>query len=410
MLSLEFIKNHPQIVEENLQRRGVKVNLDQVLALDQKRRGLISVTEKLQSERNQGSKENLDSQERTKGKELKKTIKENLNRLKEIEENLNKILLNLPNLLQKEVPDGKEGTVLRTIGEKTKFDFVNKSYLDLNENLDLIDIPRAVKVAGPRFTYLKREAVLLEFALIHFALDTVLSKNFIPILPPMMIQPSIMESLGYGGLAKQDTYCIEKDNLNLIGTSEHSMGAMYQNEILEEKSLPQRFIGFSTCFRREAGSYGKDIKGIIREHQFDKLEMFSFCHPDRSSEEHGLLVDIEEELMQKLKLPYRVVRLGSQDLSASSSMTLDIETWFPSEDKYRETHSCSNCTDYQARGLGIRYRSPGQKPDFVHTLNGTAFAIGRMLIAILENYQQKDGSVKVPTILQPYLNFKEIRR
>jgi len=410
MLSLEFIKNHPQDVKKNLQKRGVQVNIEQILVLDKKRRGLISATEKLQSQRNQVSKENIDPLERAKGKKLKGEIKENLDQLKEIETSLNKILLRLPNILQKEVPSGEKGSIVKTIGTKTQFDFAHKSYLDLNKNLDLIDIPRAAKIAGARFVYLKREAVLLEFALIHFVLDTVLPKNFVPILPPAMIKPSIMEALGYGDLAGQDTYLLEKDHLNLIGTAEQSIGAMYQNEILDGKTLPQRFIGFSTSFRREAGSYGRDVKGIMREHQFDKLEMFSFCHPSLSSQEHELFVSLEEELMQKLKLPYQIVRLGSKDLCAASSMTFDIETWIPSENKYRETHSCSNCTDYQARGLNIRYRSPGQKPDFVHTVNGTAFAMGRILIAILENYQQKDGSVKVPMALQPYLNFKEIKR
>ncbi len=410
MLSLEFIRNYPQEVRENLRKRKVRVDLEKILKQDEKKRQLITAISKLQNQKNTLSQKELRLEEREKGRKLKAKIKEKQEQLKEIESELQPLLSSLPNLLQKEVPEGEEGIVLRTAGKKPSFNFPPKSYLELNEKLDLIDIERAAKIAGSRFAYLKREAVLLEFALVHFALDILQPKGFVPIIPPMMIKPSIMEALGYSGLAQQDIYLLEKEQFNLIGTAEHSLGAMYQNEVLDLSSLPQRFAGFSTCFRREAGSYGQDVKGLMREHQFDKLEMFSFSPPNSSSEEHKFLVKTEEEMMQKLALPYQVVRLGSQDMAASSSITIDIETWIPSENRYRETHSCSNCTDYQARGLNIRYRSPRKKPEFLHTLNGTAFAIGRTLIAILENYQQKDGSIKVPAVLQKYLGFREIRR
>ncbi len=410
MLSFDFLKNNYDLVQKNLRQRGVSVDLKKILQLDEERRKVITATELLQKQRNILSKKKPGEKGREEGKKLKKEIKTNLDQLKEIQEELDPLLLSLPNLLQDPVPEGEEGTVIKQVGKIPHFSFPFKSYLELNKTLDLIDIPRATKIAGARFAYLKREAVLLELALIHFTLDNVLPYNFVPILPPLMIKPEIMEALGYGGLAKQDTYLVEKDHLNLIGTSEHSIGGMYKDEILEEKTLPQRFIGFSTCFRREAGSYGRDVKGIIREHQFDKLEMFSFCLPEKSPEEHQLLRHIEEELLQKLKLPYQVRILGAKDMAASSSMTVDLETWIPSENRYRETHSCSNCTDYQARGLNTRYRSKKGKIEFVHTINGTAFAIGRILIAILENYQQKNGGILIPEVLQPYLHIKEIRR
>ena len=410
MLSLEFIRNHPQEVKENLRKRKNLADLEKILKQDKEKRQLVTALSQLQNQRNILSQKQLSLEAREKGKELKLEIKQKEKQLREIEVELQPLLLSLPNLLQEEVPEGEKGIVLRTVGKKPLFNFPPQSYLELNQKLDLIDIERAAKVAGSRFTYLKKEAVFLEFALIRFTLDILQPKGFIPILPPMMIKPSIMEALGYGGLAQQDLYLLEKDQLNLIGTAEHSLGAMYQNEILDLSSLPQRFVGFSTCFRREAGSYGQDVKGIIREHQFDKLEMFSFSSPDSSSEEHKFLIKTEEEMMQKLALPYQVVRLGSQDIAACSSITTDIETWIPSENRYRETHSCSNCADYQARGLNIRYRSPGKTPKFLHTLNGTAFAIGRTLIAILENYQQKDGSVKIPAALQKYLDFRKIKR
>jgi seryl-tRNA synthetase len=410
MLSLEFIRENPQIVEKNLQKRKVKVDLGKIQKEDQKRRRLINSLGKLQNEKNILSQEKISPVTREKGKKLKIQIKDKQKQLKEVEQELSTLLLSLPNILQEEVPEGEEGIVLRKFGEKPKFTFLPKSYLELNEKLNLIDTQRAAKVAGSRFAYLKGEMALLEFALIRFTLDFLQPKGFLPILPPVMIKPSIMESLGYGGLAQQDIYFLEKDNLNLIGTAEHSLAAMYQEEILDPSSLPQRLVGFSTCFRREAGSHGKDVKGIMREHQFDKLEMFSFSKPESSKEEQAFLLKNEEEMLQALGLHYQVVRLGSQDMAACSSMTIDIETWIPSEKRYRETHSCSNCTDYQARGLNIRYRTPDGKTDFLHTLNGTAFAIGRILIAILENYQQEDGSIKIPTALQKYLNFQEIKR
>ena len=281
--------------------------------------------------------------------------------------------------------------------------------MELSQKLDLIDIKRAVKIAGARFAYLKREAVFIEFALINLVFNELTKEGFVPVLPPVMIRPEMAWGMGYLEQEdKKEAYFLPIDNLYLAGTSEQTIGTMHANEIFREEELPKRYLAFSTCFRREAGSYGKDTKGIFRVHQFDKIEMFSFCKPEDSQKEHKFLLAQQEKLMKLLKIPYQVVKLCSGDLARPSAMTYDIEAWFPSENRYRETHSTSNCTDFQARRLNIRYRrNKDKKLYFVHTLNATGFAIGRILIAIIENYQQKDGSIKVPPVLQKYLGNKK---
>ena len=346
--------------------------------------------------------------------------------LKQLQEEFNDLMRQIPNLPLENVPVGKnekENVVLREIGEKPEFNFTPKDYLEISEKLDLIDVKRAAKVSGSRFGYLKGGAALIEFALINLAFET-LSKdynpptalpaeggapNFIPVIPPVMLKPELMEGMGYVERGREEIYYLKKDKLYLVGTSEQSIGAMHADEIFEEKVLPKRYLGFSTCFRREAGAYGRDTKGILRVHQFDKAEMFSFCRPEKSQEEHQFFLKMEEKLMKALKIPYRVVQICSGDLGDPAAAKYDIEAWLPGQNQYRETHSTSNCTDYQARRLNIRYRdSKTEKPEFVHTVNGTAYAIGRTLIAIIENYQQKDGSIKVPNVLQKYTRFKKI--
>jgi len=298
---------------------------------------------------------------------------------------------------------------MKNVGIRTKFSWKAKNYMELAEALDIIDVQRAAKVSGTRFGYLKGGVVMLEFALIQLAFDVLLKQGFIPIVPPVMIKAEMAKGMGYlEQLGKEEAYYLPEDDLYLVGTSEQSLGTMHANEVFNEKDLPRRYAGFSTCFRREAGSYGKDVKGILRVHQFDKIEMFSFCKPEDSVKEHKLLLSLEEKLMKLLKIPYRVVQVCSGDLSMPSVATYDIESWMPGQNQYRETHSTSNCTDFQARRLNIRYRSKNGI-EFVHMLNGTAFAIGRTLIAIIENYQQKDGSVKVPIALQKYIKIKEIK-
>jgi seryl-tRNA synthetase len=277
-------------------------------------------------------------------------------------------------------------------------------YLELTEEQGMIDIQRAAKVSGSRFGYLVGGIAELEFALIQYAQSVILDQGFTMIVPPVMVKEESMEAMGYlNGGGEDETYHFAKDKLYLVGTSEQSVGPMHRDEVFREEDLPKRYLSFSTCFRREAGSYGKDTKGIIRVHQFDKLEMFSFTLPEHSEQEHENFLRIEEQLMQGLELPYRVVKLCTGDISWPSARTYDIETWMPGQGVYRETHSSSTTTDYQSAMLNIRVQRGNGKRELVHMLNGTAFAIGRIIIAIIENYQQPDGTIRIPDVLQPWM-------
>jgi len=419
MLDIKFIREHPDIIKNGCKTKQVKVDIDKLLEVDKKRRETLQALEDMRAQKNKASKEiSQTKNEKEKQKiilkmqELDKNSDRLTKDLKELEKKFNDLMCQIPNLPLDDVPVGKDerdNVVLREWGKKTKFDFKPKNYLELAEKLDLIDVKRAAKISGTRFGYLKREAALLEFALINFAFDTLIREGFIPVIPPVMIKSEM--AIGMGFIQQTDdeeAYYLPKDDLYLTATSEQSLGTMHAGETFEEPNLPSRYIGFSTCFRREAGSYGKDTKGIFRVHQFDKIEMFSFSKPEDSIKEHQFFLELEEKLMQALKIPYRVVQMCVGDLGFPTAVKYDIEAWLPSENRYRETHSTSNCTDFQARRLNIRYQDKSGKLNFVHTINGTAFAIGRTLIAIIENYQQKDGSILVPEILQKYLSFKKI--
>jgi len=419
MLDIKFIREKPDIVKDGCRKKQVKVDIDKLLEVDKKKRETLRALEDISAQKNKASKQisraKTEKEKRKiilETKELDKNSDRLNKNLKELEIKFNNLMYQIPNLPLDGVPfgkDEKENVVLREVGDKTKFSFKPKDYLELAERLDLIDVKRAAKVSGTRFGYLKKEAALLEFALINLAFDTLTKQNFIPIIPPVMTKEEIARGMGYvEQLDQEEAYFLNRDKLFLVGTAEQSIGPYFADEILAEKDLPRRFLGFSTCFRREAGSYGKDTKGIFRVHQFDKIEMFSFCRPEDSRKEHLFFLEIEEKLMQLLKIPYRIVQMCTGDLGFPTAAKYDIEVWLPSENRYRETHSTSNCTDFQARRLNIRYRDKSKKLDFVHTINGTVFAIGRMLIAIIENYQQKDGSIKVPEVLQKYLKFKRI--
>jgi len=412
MLDIKFIRENPALVKEGCRKKQVKVDINKLLELDEKKRELLQKVEQLRHRINEISSEKPAEELIEEGRKIKVELKELERNLKEIEKEFNDLMLQIPNLPSSDVPEGKdesENVALREWGKIPKFDFKPKDYLEIGEALDLIDIKRAAKTSGTRFGFLKREAVLLEFALINLALENLLKEGFIPLVPPALIKPEMIKAMGYVERGREEIYFIEKDNLYLIGTSEQIIGPMHSEEIFEEKDLPKRYVGFSSCFRREAGSYGKDTRGIFRVHQFDKVEMFSFCRPENSKKEHEFLLSLEEKLMQKLEIPYRVVQMCTGDLGDPAAAKYDIEAWFPCQNKYRETHSTSNCTDFQARRLNIRYKdSKTNKLEFVHTLNGTAIAMGRTILAILENYQQKDGSVKIPKVLQKYLGFKKI--
>lgn len=402
MIDIKLIRENPKEVKKGVEAKGVKVDVDAILKLDENRRELQTELDTLR--RGRHDKE----ADRETAKKQKDEIKIKEVELKKLAEKLDKLVMGLPNLPRPDVKPGKteaDNEVIKTVGEPPKFNFEPKDYLELAKYHDLIDMERAAKVSGSRFGYLKNEAVLLEFALIQYGLHLMLKNNFIPVVPPVLVGEKAMAGMGYlehGG--EDETYHFKDEKLYLVGTSEQSVGPMHMDETLLEKDLPRRYVAFSNCFRREAGSYGKDTKGILRVHQFDKLEMVVLTTPDKSDEEHELLLSLEEQLMQGLMLPYQVVKMCTADLGDPAARKYDIETWIPSENKYRETHSCSTTTDFQSRRLNIRYKSADGKPQFVHMLNGTVFAIGRTLIAIFENYQQADGTIEVPKVLQPYMN------
>lgn len=416
MLDIKFIRQNPNLVKEAAEKKGFFVNINEILELDRKKRKLQTEIERIRAFKNKISQrlKNLKEKEEILklAKEEDKKEEKLKKEFKEINEKLKELLLKIPNLPLPNVPvgkDEKDNVVLREVGEKPQFDFAPRDYLLLSQELDLIDIMRAGKISGSRFAFLKRESVFLEIALLRYVFELLTKEGFLPILPPVLLKKEIMRGTGY--LEHKDieeVYFIEKDNLFLAGTAEQPLLAMHANEILKEKDLPLRYVGFSTCFRREAGSWGKETWGIFRVHQFDKIEMFSFTKPDDSQKEHQFFLKLQEKIMQDLKIPYRVVQICSGDLGFPAAEKYDIEAWFPSKKTYLETHSTSNCTDFQARRLNIRYKRKDGKLEFVHTVNGTAIAIGRILISIFENYQQKDGSIKVPEILKKYLSFEKI--
>lgn len=426
MLDIKFIREQPEKVKEALQKRNVKFDLGAFLWLDETRRSKIKEVDDLRAGHNQISEQVSRSSggERERMIEQSRDLKARLDTAErdraDLEERFVALLYQLPNIPFDDVPAGKDerdNVVVREVGEKSQFGFKPRDYMEIAGVLDLIDTERAAKVSGSRFGYLKREAVLLEFALVQYAFDALMRKGFIPVVPPVIIRKEIMKGMGYIDSEKdcEERYFLEKDKQVLVGTSEQSIVPMHADEILSENSLSLRYVGFSTCFRREAGSYGKDTHGILRVHQFNKVEMVIFSTFRESRKEHELMVQSEEELMQGLGIPYRVVALCTGDLSQPSAATFDIEAWLPGQNggqgQYRETHSSSNTTDFQARRLGIKVQSRNGSTEFVHILNGTVFAIGRMLIAILENYQQEDGSVRVPEALQKYMGgMREIRK
>jgi len=419
MLDIKLIRQNPEKVKEGCRNKNAQVDIDRLLEVDGKRRETIQALDDMRAQKNKASKEipNLkDDKEKNKLILEMRELDGNSDRLKEnlknLEEELEKLVLSVPNLPLDDVPigkDEKENVLLREVGKRTEFKFEPKSYLEIAEKLDLIDVKRAAKVSGSRFGYIKNQLALLELALINLAFDLLVKQGFKIVIPPVMIKPQMMKNMGYVERGGEEIYYLEKDEMYLVGTSEQSVGPMHSDEVLGEKELPLRYAAFSTCFRREAGAYGKDTKGILRVHQFDKIEMFSFCHPEKSKEEHKFLLKTEEKLMQSLEIPYHVLEICTGDLGDPAAAKYDIEAWIPLENRYRETHSTSNCNDFQARRLNIKYRdSKTNNLEFVHTLNGTAFAIGRTLIAVIENYQQKDGSILVPKALQKYLSFKKI--
>ncbi len=387
--------------QKQLKRKGYKGSLKKVANLAKAHFASIPIIDNLRAGQNVAAKErNIE-----RGKELSLELDKLEIGHKDTEKKLKKLWEAIPNIPFADVPDGGEndGKVIATVGEPPKI--INpKDHVELGAALDLIDVERGAKAAGSRFYYLKNQAVELEFALIRYVWDILSQKGFRFLMVPQLLSEKAMSAGGYLGKAKAEVYKTP-DDLYLIGTSEQSMLAYHLDEIID---APKRYTSFSTCFRREAGSYGKDVKGIIRTHQFDKVEMFSFVQPNKSEEEFELLVATVEKIIGDLEIPYRKVLLAAGDMSMASAKTIDFECWLPSQNCYRETHSISNCSDWQARRGNIRYRLD-DKTDYVHTLNGTAMAIGRFLAVLLENHQQPDGSIKIPKALQAYTGFNEIK-
>lgn len=423
MLDIKFVRKNPLAVKDNLVRRGdpEKVKwVDDLLEYDRNWRKLTLEANKLREKQNRITeeiarlkKEGRDVTEKLKeAKAIPSKIKQMERAAQEYKEKVDYILLRLPNLMHESVPAGKDendNVEVRRWGKIPEFDFLPKDHIDLALNLGLIDLERAAKVAGARFYYLKGELVQLNYAIIKFALDFIVGKGFALFQPPYMLKRKPLE----GAVALSDfedtIYKVEDEDLYLLATSEHALLALHMDEILDGKDLPLRYSGVSPCFRKEAGTHGRDTKGIFRVHQFEKIEQFTFCKPENSWDEHEGLIANAEEIFQKMGLPYRVVNVCSGDLGTVAAKKYDLEVWLPGQRKYREVASCSNCTSYQAVRSNIRYRDrPGEPAKFVHTLNSTLVATERALIAILENYQQKDGSISVPKVLVPYMGIEKI--
>ncbi|MFH1412828.1 MAG: serine--tRNA ligase [bacterium] len=419
MLDIKFIRENPHLVKQNNDNRGVMVDIDRLLQLDDEKRKIQGQLQQLQAKRNIKSKIKPSDSEIEEMKQASGQIKQIENNLIIINDELIQLLIMIPNLAHKSVKvssNEEDNVVMEEVGKTAKFKFKPKDHLELAVKLDLIDMERGAKVAGAKFYFLKNELALMEQALVQYALDIITKMSYMPMMTPDLAKTGIIEKLGYSPRGEStQVYNIKDSDLSLIGTSEITLGAYHADELLE--GLPKRYVAVSHCFRTEAGTYSKYSKGIFRVHQFTKVEMFAYTKPDESEKIHNEMLAIQKEIFKGLGIPYRVVDHCTADLGNPSARTFDLEAWLPGkpnkdegEGGWAEITSCSNCTDYQARGLNIKYKTMDGK-DYVHTLNGTGIAVPRAIIAILENYQQADGSVEVPKALRPYLNnLKVIKR
>jgi seryl-tRNA synthetase len=412
MIDLKFLRENPDLVRASQTGRGEDAKIvDDVLALDVKRREAINIFEALRAEQNTLSKQ-VASAKGDEKSALLENAKELAIRVKtadtlrgEIEVQANSAALKLSNILDSGAPIGGEAdfVIIEHVGTPREFnDFPARDHVELGKLLGAIDTERGAKVSGSRSYYLTGVGALLEFALVNYAISSAVKAGFIPVIPPVLVNPPAMEGTGFLGQAAENVYHLEKDDMYLVGTSEVPLAAFHMDEILAAEKLPLRYAGYSTCFRREAGTYGKDTRGIIRVHQFDKVEMFSFCHPNEVAAEHQRLLQWEKDFLNSMEIPYRVIDVASGDLGSSAVRKFDIEAWIPTQNAYREVTSTSNCTEFQARRLNIRFKE-GYKTAPVATLNGTLVAIPRMIVAILENHQNADGTVSVPAALHPFL-------
>jgi seryl-tRNA synthetase len=413
MLDSRLLRDEPELIRRSLDRRGSNLDLDALIDLDARYRAALQEAEELRSRQKEAGREiaALEGDAKQRAIDgvsgLAEQVKQMTAEADRLGEEFRLAWLEVPNLVAEDAADGhteEDAVEVRRHGEGLT---EGADHATLGSRLDIIDTERAAKVSGSRFGYLKGKGAMLEFALVRWAMDHLVAEGFVPMIPPVLVKEAALEGTGFFPEAREQVYEVPKDELFLVGTAEVPLAAYHMDEILDPETLPLRYAGFSTCFRREAGTYGKDTAGIFRVHQFDKVEMFVFIEPEVSAEEHERMLAVEEKLVRELEVPYRVVNIAAGDLGASAAKKYDIEAWFPSEGRYREITSCSNTTDFQARRLRVRVR--GESGNYVaHTLNGTACAVGRTILAILENHQQVDGSVRIPDALQAYTGFDVI--
>ena len=420
MLDMALVRNNPEIIQQMLKKRHLKYPFNNLIILDKERRRLVSSIQDLKHERNRVSseiaimkKQNMDVSEKIlEMKHISELITSGDMKTRELDNQISNMVNDLPNITSDSVPDGlgeDDNVVLRKSGVIPTFDFEPKDHIDIVQNLGLINFEQASKVSGARFYFLKGDLVRLNYALINYALDFLYKKGWILIQPPYMLKKEAIK----GSIILSDfedvIYKIENEDLYLIGTSEHAIASMHMNEVLTGDELPLRYAGISPCFRKEVGAHGRDTKGIFRVHQFEKVEQFIFSKPENSSIEFENMMKNSEAFFNELRIPFRIVSLCGGELGKVSSKTYDLEAWFPSQKKYMEVVSCSNCTDYQARGLLVKYRNkPHESSNFVHTLNSTLVATERTLIAIMENYQMENGSIVIPKVLRPFIDGMDI--
>ena len=401
MLDPAILKDNLEVLESNISRRNLEIDVNHLISLNEERKSLRFNAEQKRSQQKELGKQiaNADENEKedllNKASELSNEVKLLFEQVDQKDEEFLNLWVKIPNLISKTSPDGKsdeDNLEIKKVGNVKEIPNP-KDHLEIASKLNLIDVEKASEVSGSRFAYLFGDLVKIEFNLVSWALNKLSEKGFTPTVPPVLVRENALYGTGFFPDDAEQVYEIPNDDLYLVGTSEVPLAALHTNEIINMEDLPIRYAGFSTCFRREAGTYGKDTTGIFRVHQFDKVEMFSFCNPEKSEEEHEFILSVEEELLQSLEIPYRVVDVCAGDLGASAAKKYDIEAWIPSQNTYREVTSCSNTTSFQARRLNIRAKSEGET-SILHTLNGTAIAVGRILIALIENNQTEDGKVE----------------
>ena len=412
MLDIRALRDDPAPFREGLGRRGLAQAVDDLLAADETRRSLTAKVEDLRARQNKAGKDIGRAQGADRDRliaevaEVSAALKALEPQLADAESRLTTLLAQTPNVPHASSPDGftdDDAIEVRRHGEPRVFDFPVKDHVALGTDLGILDTDRGARTSGSRFVYLMGDLVFVEFALVRYAMDILAAEGFTPVIPPVLVREEAMYGTGFLPTDAANLYVTTEDDLYLTGTAEVALASLRMGEIVDASELPLRFAGFSTCFRREAGSYGKDLGGMFRVHQFDKVEMFAFTRPEDSWEEHERILAIEERILGGLGLAYRVVNIAAGDLGGSAAKKYDVEAWLPGQERYRELTSCSNCTDYQARRLQTRLRRADGSVEVLHTLNGTATAVGRTLIAILETHQQADGSVVLPDALHPYL-------